>query len=203
MLKQNTLAGVRYQAAAKLAHSGKVDEALGAFQAIAAEGPIGYALLARLKLAGDAAKAGKPEEAVAAYDALAKDGSVDPLFKDFARLQAAALKLDSADWTEMQNRLNDLLGEQNAWRFSARELLGLAAYRAGKLDEARHALGVLTADPKVPPAIRERAGYVMSMVAASELARQASPGGPGPTDGEAAKAAPGKGAPAKSDGSKK
>jgi hypothetical protein len=192
-------AGLRYQSAASLALSGKANEANGAFTAIAAEGPAGYALLARLRLAGEAAKTGKREEAVAAYDAAARDTSHDPLLRDFARLQAAALRLDSADWTEMQNRLNDLLGEQNAWRYSAQELLGLAAFRAGRFDEARQALGLLTTDPKVPPAIRERAGSVMSVVVASELAKSAPPGTSGPAGGEQAP----KAEPAKGDGSKK
>lgn len=172
-------AGFRYQAADVLAHSGRADEARAAFRVIAEDGPSGYALLARLKLAGDAAKAGKREEAAAAYDALGKDTSIDPVFRDFSRLQAAALKLDSADWTETQNRLNDLIGEESAWRYSARELLGLAAYRAGKLDEARQALAALTTDPKVPPSIRERAGSVMGLVVASELGKLSPPGGAG------------------------
>jgi hypothetical protein len=176
-------AGLRYQAADVLVFAGKADEARAAFRVIAAEGPGGYALLARLKLAGDAAKAGKREEAAAAYDALGKDTSIDPVFRDFAKLQAAALKLDSADWTEMQNRLNDLVGEENAWRYSARELMGLAAYRAGKLDEARQALATLTTDPKVPPAIRERAGSVMSLVVASELGKLSPPGESGQPGG--------------------
>ena len=47
------------------------------------------------------------------------------------------LRLDSANWTDMQNRLNDLAADGNAWRFSARELLGLAAQKAGKTEEAR------------------------------------------------------------------
>jgi hypothetical protein len=200
-------AGTRYEAAANLARSTKAGEAQSAFRAIAAEGPAGYALLARLRLAGDAAKAGGRDEAVAAYDALAKDTSIDAILSGFARLQAAALRLGDADWTEMQNRLNDLMGEENAWRYSARELLGLAAYRADKLDEARQALGLLSTDPKVPPNIRERASSVMSLVVAAELAKRAPPEAAAAEKDapkvEEPKTSPAKGAPAKSGVGKK
>ena len=96
-----------------------------------------------------------------------------PLIKDFARLQIAALKIDTADFTEVQNRLNDLIGDKNPWRYTARELLGLAAIRAGKLDEARKTLAPLSADPRAPAAVRERAGALMNMVVAAELEKSA------------------------------
>ena len=83
------------------------------------------------------ATAGKTAEAVAAFEAIAKESGVDPLLADYAALQAAMLRLDSASWTDMQNRLNGLAADGNAWRFSARELLGLAAQKAGKTEEAR------------------------------------------------------------------
>jgi hypothetical protein len=166
-------AGARYEAVSRLLEQGKTDDALKEFEAIATDGPNGYSALARLQLAGNAAKAGKTAEALAAYEALAKDASADPLFSDFAKLQAAALKLGTADWTEMQNRLTPLADEKNAWRFSARELLGVAAYRAGKLDDAKQVLGPLVADPSVPPSIGERARMVMGMVTAAERAKGA------------------------------
>ena len=82
---------------------------------------------------------------------------LDPLLADYARLQAATLRLDSANWTEMQNRLNDLAAEGNAWRFSARELLGLAAQKAGKTQEARTQFQLLLERSQYP-AEHRRAG---------------------------------------------
>jgi hypothetical protein len=169
-------AGARYEAVTQLLEQGKADDALKGFEAIAKDGPRGYAALARLQLAGNAAKAGKTTEALAAYEGLANDATVDPLLADFGRLQAAALKIETADWTEMQNRLTPLTGEKNAWRFSARELLGLAAYRAGRLDEAKQVLVALVADPEVPTSIGERARMLMSMITAAELAKAGGTG---------------------------
>jgi hypothetical protein len=117
------------------------------------------------------AQAGKQAEAIAAYEALGKDTGADAMLRDFARLQAASMRLQQADWTDMKNRLNDLVADNSAWRFSARELLGLAAWKAGMLDEARKAYEQLLGDRKVPPTIAERARMMMGQIVAAELAK--------------------------------
>jgi hypothetical protein len=164
-------AGARYEAVTELVQSGKTAEADKDFQAIAKDGPAGYATLARFQLAAAAAKAGRKDEAVATLDGLSNDAHVDPLLSGYARLQAAQLKLGTAGWTEMQNRLNPLLGDSSAWRYSAREALGLAAYHAGMLDEARKSFEQLLADRKVPPSIAERSKIAMGMIVAVELTK--------------------------------
>ena len=165
-------AGARFEEALNLAGSGKTEDAQKALSEIAAGRRDSYAMLANLTLAGQAVKAGKTDEALTAYETVVSTAS-DQLIKDYARLQVASLKTDSADWTDMQNRLNDLIGDKNPWRFTARELLGLAALKAGKLDEARQTLGPLSADPRAPSAIRERASALMSIVVASEFEKTA------------------------------
>lgn len=166
-------AGGAYASAATLAEQGKSDDALKAFSDIAKDGPKGYAALARMRVAAAAAKDGKTDDAVAAYDQLARDAA-DPLLADYARLQAAILKLATADWTETQNRLNDLMTESSPWRSSAREVLALAAIKAGKPEEARRVLEPLFGDRNVPPSIQERARILMDQVIAVE--RAAAPG---------------------------
>lgn len=161
-------AGARYEAALQLVEDGKAEEAQQAFRSIAASAPVGYASLARLEMAGRAAKSGKSAEALTIYGKLADDTSVDDLFRQYARLQTAALKVDTADFTELQNRLTPLLAETSAWRFSARELLGLAAFKAGRMNEARQTFLELAADQKTPPSIRERAGLMMALITAAE-----------------------------------
>ena len=165
-------AGARFEAALDLATAGKSEEAQKAFAGIAAGRRDAYAVLARLSLAGDAVKSGRTDDAVAAYEGVVKDAS-DPLLKDYARLQAAALKIDTADFTEMQNRLNDLIGDKSPWRYVARELWGLSAIRTGKSDEARQVLAPLSTDPRAPAAVRERAEAMMSMVVAAEMEKTA------------------------------
>jgi hypothetical protein len=166
-------AGGRYEAAIKLAQSGKADEARKAFETIADTSSGGYATLAGLRLAGTAAKDGRTADAIIAYDAVAKGprGASDDLLRDYASLQAAMLKLDTADWTDMQNRLNDLTNDKNPWRFSARELLGLAAYKAGRMEDARKSFEQLLGDKGTPPSLLERTQLMLNMLAEAEAAK--------------------------------
>ena len=161
-------AGAEYAAALKLTEASKTDEASKAFETIAQSGSAGYASLARLHLAGALAKSGKTVEAIAAYQALASDSSADSLLKEFAQLQVASLKLGDPDFTEQQNRLTPLTGEDSAFAVMARELLGLSAFKAGKLDEARKYFEPLLLDPKATRAIQERVKIVMGEIARAE-----------------------------------
>ncbi|MGD9827443.1 MAG: hypothetical protein AB7U66_01815, partial [Hyphomicrobiaceae bacterium] len=97
------------------------------------------------------------------------------ILRDLARLKAALLRVDAADWTEMQNRLNALNNDKNVWRFSARELLGLAAVKAGKTAEARKLFEMLLTDRGTPQAMRQRANMMLAMIGEASPAKPATP----------------------------
>ncbi len=165
--------GARYEGALHLMSEGKDGSAAKEFETLAQDGSAGYATLARLQLAGTLLKEGKKSEALKAYEALADDAAADPLLKSYGALQAAGLRLGEADFTEMQNRLNPLMGDESPWRFSARELLGLAAFKAGKSDEARTLLTPLLVDQKTPQSILDRAQIVMAEITTAEIVKKA------------------------------
>ncbi len=161
-------AGSEYMQAMRLTDEKKGEEAAKAFEKIASGGPEGFASLARLQIAGADAKAGKTKEAVAAYEALGRDPAADGLLKSFAQLQAASLRLGEADFTELQNRLTPLVAEGQPFRTSAQELLGLAALKAGKYDEARKQLEPLLIDPAATPSVQERVKIALARIAEAE-----------------------------------
>jgi hypothetical protein len=183
------LAGAEYESAASLMTSAKTDDAEKAFAAIAASGPKGYASLAALSQAGAYLKQDKRTEALAVFDKLANDASTDTQIANFARLQGAALRLGEADFTEMENRLKPLINDASSWRFMARELLGSAALKAGKLDEARTTLTPLLADPGVPRTETERINRLMAEIATAELSKTPA-SAPAATPAPAASPAP-------------
>ncbi len=168
-------AGAQYEAALTLLQNGKTEEAKTSLGALAAGGPKGYATLSELVLAGADLKAGKSEDALAIFEKVGQDGGADDLLASFARLQAAAIRLGSADFTEMQNRLTPLVDDTSPWRNSARELLGMAALKAGKIEEARAALNPLLTDPSVPEDAVDRVRRMMATIASTEMAKTAAP----------------------------
>ncbi|MCB1520171.1 MAG: tetratricopeptide repeat protein [Hyphomicrobiaceae bacterium] len=167
-------AGAAFEAASNLAADGKQDEAIKSFETLAKQGPEGYAAMARLRLAAAELKAGRKAEATAAYQALASDQQADRLLSSYASLQLAALKIGEADFTEVENRLNDLAREGGPWRANARELLALAALKAGKTDKARSVLEELLADKTTPGSVGQRAQVLMSKIIAGDIAKAAA-----------------------------
>jgi len=182
--------GARYEEALLLVNEKKDGSAEKEFEKIVVDGAGGYRALSQLQLAGSQSKQGKKADAVASYEALANDGTADEMLREFARLQAAGLRVGEADFTEMENRLTPLMTEESPWRYSARELLGLAAYKAGKTAEARTILTPLFVDQATPQSISERAQIVMAEIAAGEIAKKSASDTPAPATPSASAAPP-------------
>lgn len=157
-------AGAQFTEALSLMEGPDSGKAKDILSTLAAKGPEGYRTLARFQLAADDAKAGKIDEAVAAYDALAADASVDQVLRGQATLQAAQLRLDKADSAEMEKRLKPLIDSDSAWKYSARALLGLSAYRQNNMREAERQFSTLLGDSGTPPNLRETADMMIALI---------------------------------------
>lgn len=162
--KRAAEAGAKFSQAESIENGADAARAREMFGALAEQGPAGYRVLARFQLAAAAAKAGETDKAVADYDALAKDASVDSILQGHATLQAASLRLDKADYAEMEQRLRGLAESDSAWRFSARELLGFSAYRLKNMREPEKQFNALIGDEATPPNLRERANMMIALI---------------------------------------
>jgi hypothetical protein len=172
--RQAQEAGAEFTQALAMKASTESDKARAAFAALAKSGPQGYQVLSRFQLAASEAKAGETDKAVASYDALATDASVDPILQGLATVQAATLRLDSADYAEMERRLKGLIDADSAWRFSARELLGLSAYRHDDMRVAEEQFSAILSNQRTPPSLRERANMMLTLIASSSSALSSS-----------------------------
>lgn len=165
--QQSQNAGAEFTQALTLETNNDTAKADEAFAALAENGPRGYQVLSRFQLAASEMKAGEIDKAVSAYDTLSTDGRVDPILQGLAIVQAAALRLDSADYAEMERRLKGLVEAKSAWRFSARELLGLSAYRHDDMSAAEKQFSALLSDQGAPTNLRERANVMLALIVGS------------------------------------
>lgn len=164
--RQNSISsenGKAFYQAAQLVKDGKDSEALAAYGTLAAQAPEGYRVLANLEIAALKVKEGKKAEAVALYDQVGKSAQ-DAVLKNYATLQAAALRSDEADLKEMTDRLQGLNTANNPWRHSARELLGLVAFRSGNVAESEKFFGQIRLDTQTPDEMRKRAENMLSLL---------------------------------------
>ncbi len=135
---------------------------------IANEGPAGYAMLAAFQRAALLAKGdGDRQAARAAYQDLQRSAT-DPVFRDLAVLLEVMVVLEQdalpIDADAIRAKLQPLAIDSNSWRFSARELTALLAWKSGEVAEAKEKLSALAADPETPAALRERAQQVLAQI---------------------------------------
>ncbi len=157
-------AAVRYEDALRLARDDNGDEAEKALEVLAKDTSGGYAQLGRFRLAAQMGRTSQ-EEGAKAFDALASDPKVDPLWQGLARLRAAMLRMDSADQNALRQALEPLATPTGAWRHTARELLGLAGFKAGDMEAAGKWFDQIAADRETPPALRQRLEIYTALVA--------------------------------------
>lgn len=169
-LDRTQTAGAQFQESLQLLQGDKKPDGLAGLEQIAKEGTPAYATLAKLRLAAEHREAGKADKAIELYTEIANDTSAGRIFSSFASLQVASLKIDSGTWTEVENRLNELADESSPWRYTARELLGLAAFKHERWSKSREAYTALLADPQVPQTMKQRAQVALSLITREQAA---------------------------------
>lgn len=136
-------------------------------RAIVKDGPDGYAMLAAFQQAALLAKTGDRPAARSAYQDLQRTAS-DPIYRELAVLLEALVALEKEavpiDADAIHAKLQPLLAEGNPWRFSARELTAVLAWRGGQVAEARDQMRTLAADPQAPIDIRDRAQQLLAQI---------------------------------------
>lgn len=165
--EQAKTAGARFVGGLTHIEDGKQVEALEVFKSLAENGPSGYKILARFQLAALQVKQGKAEEAAKLYDELASQTGVNDVSRGFAKVQAASLRLETATFEDLKAQLDALTATDNPWRHSARELLGLSAYKAGNTKVAERYFNVMLSDQQTPANMRQRAEMMLSLLVQS------------------------------------
>lgn len=179
-------AGARYLQAVELVDAGKVAEAEMIFAEIAADGPGGYATLARFQKAASLAVQGEKDAALDEYVHLANDGSLSDLMRGLANVRGALILVDTGSRDDVEARLAKLNTRDNPWRNTARELLGLAAYKAGDMATADRLYNEIVGDPAAASNVKQRAQIMLSLLAPERRPATAEESEPGPASGEAA-----------------
>ena len=160
--KKAAEAGAAFEAAAALAEAGKHADAEAAYAKIVADGTAGYRHLARLREAAQLAQV-DAKAAVAAYETIAADASVGPVLQDLAALRAGAMLVDTGSFDEARRVLEPLAGNDRTFRHTAREMLVLAAWRAGDASAAKRWFDVISTDVQTPSATRTRVEMLMAL----------------------------------------
>jgi hypothetical protein len=159
--------GDAFSQALKLANDGKSDEALTALDQLEKDGYGAYPLLARMRAATVKADKGDFAAAVADFDGVAADTAIPQGIRDMARLRAALLLVDHGSFADVSSRVEALTADNNTLRHTAREALGLAAWKEGKTQDALKLFDQIAADDGAPRNARQRATLMSELIRGS------------------------------------
>lgn len=155
-------------AALASADSDDLAAAQAELDALAANGSGGYPVLAEFAKASLLAKLGDTAGAVAAYDTLANAQS-NVRLRELALLQAATLLVDTGTLADVEARVGTIATDDNPMRRVARELIGLAQFKAGDAEAAKASFEAVLNDPLAQDGIRNRVAYYIAQMTSAGL----------------------------------
>ncbi|MCR9138781.1 MAG: tetratricopeptide repeat protein [Alphaproteobacteria bacterium] len=171
---QASKSGDAFLAALNLAREGETEQALEALRSLETDGYGSYSVLARLRAATVLADAGDYQAAISDFSTIGNDSGVPAAIRDAARIRAGYLLVDHGSYEDVANQVESLSGPDNAMRHSAREALGLAAWKAGEAAKANEWFGMIAGDNGVPASLMQRSEIMLDLIAASGKAAQQS-----------------------------
>ena len=161
--------GDAFLAALTKANAGDNNAALTALADLEKSGYGSYPVLARMRAATVEAAKGEAGKAILAFDEIANDTSVDENVRDMARLRSGLLLVDNGTYEDVSKRVEVLSSDGSALRHSAREALGLSAWKAGKSIEAEGFFKQIADDEEAPKNLSERANVMLDVIKSSGL----------------------------------
>lgn len=176
-------AGDLFVAALADAEETRTTSAAQMLTAFAEDAPAGYAMLARFRAATVYAQADQPEQARDMFAALVADSKLKPVYRDIARLRLAQIELDLGE-TDAARQTVAVMAEDpnNPYSASAQELMGLIAYAANDMAGAQRWFKTVRDGANVPPGLRARARFMVSLITQSTDTAAASDADTGETN---------------------
>ncbi|MDB5526708.1 MAG: hypothetical protein JWM58_4471 [Rhizobium sp.] len=166
-VSQSSASGDRYLSALKNSDENRKDEATKELEALTKDGFGAYPVLARMRLATLKAEKGDVAAAVSDFSAIGKDQSVPLAVRNASRLRAGWLLVDTGTYEQVAVEVEELAVPSASVRHSAREVLGLSAWKAGDYAKARDWFQLIVDDTEAPTGAAQRARTMLALITAS------------------------------------
>ena len=160
--------GTRLANAVELAQDSATDEdaALAALDAIIADGNAGFVALGHFQKAAVYLRSGATPSAITELEAIAGNSEIDQVYRDLAVVQIAMNSASATNAQELISRLEPIAVPENAWYYSAREMIALLHIAGGEVEAAKPLLTEIADDNSAPAGMRARASEILKAVGA-------------------------------------
>lgn len=132
----------------------------------------GYPFLARLHEASLFMEQGDVVKSVEAFDSVAADEKAPQILRKVAKVRAAYILVDTGTLEDVKKRVKDMANDIDPMRMLAREALGLAAYKAGKIDEAVDYFQKISTESALGSKVTDRARIMLELMQAEGKANK-------------------------------
>jgi hypothetical protein len=119
------------------------------------------AAIALLRAGAAAYDADDKAKAIELFDKVSTDAKAYESFRALGSLLSVQAQLDSGDPIKLSQKLEPLTAEGSVWRYTALEMDGLLAIRAGDKDKAKKVFTTLSRDQNAPRSLASRAADVL------------------------------------------
>ncbi|WP_406604479.1 tetratricopeptide repeat protein [Bartonella gliris] len=148
------------------------DEAMKQLENIKASNFGGYPFLARLREASLLMERGDSIKSVEVFDSVADDEKAPQILRKVAKIRAAYILVDTGTLDDVKKRVKDMASDVDPMRMSAREALGLAAYKANKIDDAVYYFRKISEEGVLGSKIADRARIMLELMQAEGKANK-------------------------------
>ncbi len=150
------------------------DQRTAAFANLAKQGG-SYGALAAFHEAAAHAQKGRWQQAVVIYDRLSTLARLPTPLRDLARINAASVLIGHASYNEIELKLRRAASANAPLRYSAIEVMALAALKEKNYTAARALLLSLTIDQNAPQTIAQRAQIMLNNMPFQAKSKPISP----------------------------
>ena len=156
--------------------AGNLDGAKETLAQLEQEGHGAYPVLAQLRATTLLSEAGDTAAAVSAFSSIGKDRAVPEAIRDAAKLRAGWLMVDTGTYEQVSAEVEQLAADGNPFRFSAREILGLSAFRLKDYARAQEWFEQISNDPQAPRNVLNRAQIMLEVMTADGDVKESAAG---------------------------
>ncbi|WP_455479661.1 DUF2659 family protein [Bartonella sp. B23] len=142
------------------------DEAIKHLENVKASNFGGYPFLARLREASLLMEQGDAVKSVEVFDSVAVDEAAPQILRKVAKIRAAYILVDTGTFDDVKKRVKDMANDIDPMRMSAREALGLAAYKAYKMDDAIAYFRKISEENVLGSKVADRARIMLELIQA-------------------------------------
>ncbi|OPB31258.1 tetratricopeptide repeat protein [Bartonella sp. AR 15-3] len=150
-----------------LADAHHFDEAIKKFKSVKKSDFGGYPFLADLREASLWTERGDTAKSVKMFDMIAADEKAPQILRKIAKIRAAYILVDIGTFDDVMQRVKEMANDIDPMRMSAREVLGLAAYKADKMENAVYYFQKIVEENALGFKITDRAKIMLELIQAS------------------------------------